>query len=250
MGIHTSRLDSTRQWDSESQRRFWNDWDVQHLQEATLGREALRRGDVVLNLLRSLGLQRPRILEIGCANGWLAEHLQEIGPVTGVDISDLAIEAARRRAPGAAFVAGDILQLDFPHGCCDVVVTLETFSHVADQRRFIEIAAELLSNAGYLILVTQNRSVCLRNSRIKPPVEGQLRRWVNRRELRALLSPHFRCLQLFTIEPSGNRGFLRLVNSPKLNAALGLVFPRERIRTLKERLGCGQTIIALARKHL
>jgi len=248
MNANSPRLDSSRQWDSDSQRRFWNHWDLQHLQETTIGREALRRGEVVLSLLRTLGLQRPRILEIGCANGWLAEHLQKIGSVTGVDISDLAIEAARSRVPGAEFVAGDILRLNFPDGCFDVVVTLETFSHVTDQRRFIEVVANVLGKNGHLILATQNRTVYLRNSRIGPPAEGQLRRWVTRKELRGLLSSYFKCLQLFTIEPSGDKGFLRIINSRKVNAALHRLFSEERIRGMKEHWGCGQTIIALAKK--
>jgi len=101
-------------------------------------------------------------------------------------------------------------------------------SHVADQRRFIEIAAEL-DNGGHLILTTQNRTVNLRNSRIKAPAEGQLRRWRTKKDLRALLSPRFECLQLFTIEPSGDLGFLRIVNSRMLNAALTRVFSEQRV---------------------
>jgi len=102
-------------------------------------------------------------------------------------------------------------------------------SHVTDQRRFIEIAAELLDNGGHLILTTQNRTVNLRNSRIKAPAEGQLRRWRTKKDLRALLSPRFECLQLFTIEPSGDLGFLRIVNSRMLNAALTRVFSEQRV---------------------
>jgi SAM-dependent methyltransferase len=243
------RLDSSRQWDSEAQRRFWNEWDIQNLQDTPLGSEALRRGAAILSLLESLRLQWPRILEIGCANGWLAKHLQAIGQVTGVDLSDAAIESARSTVSGAEFHVGDILGLSFPRGCFDVVVTLETLSHVADQRRFMEIVANLLSERGYLILSTQNRTVYLRNRRVMPPAEGQLRRWVTRSELRTLLSAHFRCLRLFTIEPSGDMGFLRIMNSPKLNSALLRVFSQERIRKMKEFVGCGQTIITLAQKH-
>jgi len=102
-------------------------------------------------------------------------------------------------------------------------------SHVTDQRRFIEIVAELLDNGGHLILTTQNRTVNLRNSRIKAPAEGQLRRWRTKKDLRALLSPRFECLQLFTIEPSGDLGFLRIVNSRMLNAALTRVFSEQRV---------------------
>lgn len=248
MGARTSKLDSTQPWDSESQRKFWNDWDVQHLEEAAIDREALRGGDVAMSLIHSLGLHRPRILEIGCGNGWLAKHLEGIGPVTGVDIADVAIEAARRRVPAAKFVVADILHSAFPERCFDVVVTLETLSHVGDQRRFMKVVAGLLSKQGHLIIATQNRTVYERNSHVKPPAEGQLRRWVTRAELRNLLSPYFKCTRLFTIEPSGDMGLLRIINSWKLNAVLGRIFPQEWIQKVKEHSGFGQTIVALAEK--
>jgi ubiquinone/menaquinone biosynthesis C-methylase UbiE len=246
---HRSSLDSTRQWDRDSQRRFWNDWNARHLQENTLGSEARHRGQVVLSLLRSLGLQQPRILEVGCGNGWLAEQLQVIGTVHGIDLSDTSIEAARRRVPQAQFETGDILEMNILRGCFDVVVSLETLSHVADQSRFIYCAARALRPHGFLILATQNRTVYLRKSNVAPPAEGQLRRWLTRKELCNLLNPGFKPLRAFTIEPSGDQGFLRIVNSRKLNSILQRFLSQEAIQRAKEDLGFGQTIIALAEKR-
>jgi SAM-dependent methyltransferase len=249
MGDETQPLDSSKDWDSDTQRKFWNSWDTQHLQETTIGREGQRRGQVVMGLLRSLSLKRPRILEVGCGNGWLAQQLVAIGPLTGVDIADAAIEEARRGVPGAQFHAGDVRDLNLPSGSFDVIVTLETFSHVPDQRQFIEVLASLLSDRGHLILTTQNRSVYMRNSHIRPPAEGQLRHWVTRRELHALLSPYFVCLRSFTIEPSGDCGILRIVNSHKLNAALSRLVSKAVITRMKEYSGFGQTLVAVAQKR-
>lgn len=184
-------LDSNVNWDKESQRKFWNEWDIQHLQ--TISEETLRRGNEVLSILSSLNLRQPRILEIGCGNGWLAERLLPFGPVTGVDIADAPIQEARRRVPSGQFQSGDILEMRLPHNSFDVVVTLETFSHASSQPQFIEVIANLLSEGGYLILTTQNRNIYMRNSRVAPPPEGQLRRWVTMQELRALLSVRFEC---------------------------------------------------------
>jgi len=128
MRVETSPLDSSKNWDSDTQRKFCNSRDTQYLRETTIGREAQRRGQVVMELLRSLSLKRPRILEVGCGNGWLAQQLAAIGPLTGVDIADAAIEEARRKVPGAQFYAGDVLELNLPRGSFDVIVTLETFS--------------------------------------------------------------------------------------------------------------------------
>ena len=67
--------------------------------------------------------------------------------------------------------------------------------------------------------------------------------------LRALLSARFECLRSRTVEPGGNRGILRLVNSRKLTALLSWIFSKERVIRMKERLGFGQTIVVLARKR-
>jgi 2-polyprenyl-3-methyl-5-hydroxy-6-metoxy-1,4-benzoquinol methylase len=249
MDFRRLKLDSNRQWDQDSQREFWNDWNMRHLQEDTLSREAIHRGEVVLSLIRSLRLQRPRILEIGCGNGWLADQLQMVGTVHGVDLSDASIEAARRRVPGAKFETGDFLEMKLPSGSFDVVVSLETLSHVPDQPRFVEVAARALNARGRLILTTQNRTVYLRKSNVVPPAKGQLRRWLTRRELRHLLNPRFKCSRLFTIEPSGDQGILRIVNSRKLNSVLLRFCRQEAIQKIKANLGFGQTIVVLAEKR-
>jgi SAM-dependent methyltransferase len=249
MGWRHSKLDSNQKWDLQVQRKFWNAWNSRHLQEHTLGDAARRRGQAVLNLVSSLNLRQPHILEIGCANGWLTEQLQLIGTVHGVDLSDASIEEARRRVPGARFEAGDVLEISLPSGSFDLVVSLETLSHVADQRRFVEVAAKVLSSRSHLILATQNRWVYLRRSDVQPPADGQLRRWLTRKELRTLLSQRFKCLRMPTMEPAGDRGILRLVNSRKLNSILRRFFSQDRIQRMKEYWGFGQTIIVLAEKR-
>jgi SAM-dependent methyltransferase len=233
----------------ESQRKFWNEWDARHLQGATIDSQALRRGQTAIWLLQASGLQKPRTLELGCGNGWLAERLVELGPVTGVDIADEAVAEARRRVPSGTFYAGDALSLDLPTAAFDAVITLETFSHVPSQPAFVELIARVLRKGGYLILTTQNRNVYMRRSNVRPPVEGQLRRWVSMRELRNMLQPHFQILRAFTIQPAGERGFLRIVNSRKLNWLLSKVIPRPSIERLKEKCGLGQTLVVAAQKR-
>ena len=55
-----------------------------------------------------------RVLDMGCGNGvpvtrTMAERLE----ATGVDISGAQIERARRNVPGATFVHGDLMSVDF-----------------------------------------------------------------------------------------------------------------------------------------
>jgi hypothetical protein len=52
------------------------------------------------------------------------------------------------------------------------------------------------------------------------------------------------------MQPSGHLGFLRMVNSAKLNAALSLVIPTPKIEWLKEQAGLGQTVVMLALRRV
>jgi 2-polyprenyl-3-methyl-5-hydroxy-6-metoxy-1,4-benzoquinol methylase len=243
-------LDSTTAWDSERQRQFWNEWDARHLQVDTLGCEALRRGDVILSMLKDLRIDAPHILELGCGNGWLAEKLVAFGPVTGVDISEVAIAEARRRVPGERFCIGDALRMDLPMEAFDVVVTLETLSHVSNQNQFICVIARVLKRHGYLLLATQNRTIYMRRGDVGAPAVGQIRRWVTMRELRGMLKPYFDISKAFTIQPAGRRGFLRFVNSATLNKLCSKVIPELYLHRFKEMCGLGQTLIVLARKRV
>jgi SAM-dependent methyltransferase len=73
----------------------------------------LEKKQRIFDLVRALGLpQAGRALDFGCGNGVFTEVLrQALGPgwkVTGCEISDVAIENARRRFPGCEFVpSGD-----------------------------------------------------------------------------------------------------------------------------------------------
>lgn len=241
-------LDSVHQWDLETQRRFWNEWDAKYLQDATIGDDALQRGEAALSLLRSCSLKGPQIVEFGCGNGWLAEKLAAFGSVTGVDIADQAIAEARRRVPSGTFHAGDVLSLDLPVETFDVVVTLEMFAQVADRSLFTEVMARVLKKGGYLILVTQNRTIYMRRKNIAPPAEGQIRRWVTMRGLRNELRPHFDILKATTMRPAGELGFLRVINSARLNRLASKVIPRSSLERLKEKCGLGQTLLILGKK--
>jgi hypothetical protein len=98
------------------------------------------------------------------------------------------------------------------------------------------------------MMATQNRPVLEKFNRIPPPEPGQLRRWVDKDELRRLLEPGFEIIELFSVTPKANRGLMRLVNSNRLNRPLRAVFGN-RVERFKEAMGLGWTLMALARKR-
>jgi SAM-dependent methyltransferase len=137
--------------------------------------------------------------------------------------------------------------LEFGDERFDVVVSLEVLSHVEDQRAFVTKLHRLLKPGGHLLLSTQNRPVLERFNRIPPPEPGQLRRWVDRAELRDLLTPQFEVLRLTSVTPRADRGVMRVITSRKLQRAVRPLVG-DRLERSLEHLGLGWTLMAVARR--
>jgi 2-polyprenyl-3-methyl-5-hydroxy-6-metoxy-1,4-benzoquinol methylase len=123
---------------------------------------------------------------------------------------------------------------------------LEVLSHVSEQSTFLGNIASLLRPGGILLLATQNRPILERHMNIPPPLPGQIRRWVDRWELEILLQQNFEVLELFTVTPRGHQGNMRIINSPKLNRIIRIAVG-DRFDRLRERLGYGWTLMAMAK---
>lgn len=237
--------------ETAAQKRFWNEWNSKHRGaefDPGIDPPTVRRRDTVLAWMRQLGLNRPRVLDLGCATGWFTDQLAEFGDVIGTDIADASISEARRRYPHIRFECEDFATSNRAAGEFDVVVSLETLSHVADQRAFVKRIRDVLKPGGYLILTTQNRLVFERRADVTPLAAGQIRSWVSPGELRRLLRDDFVIRRFVTLLPEGRLGILRFVNSVRINRLLGRLVSRGLIERTKERLGFGQTIAVLAQR--
>jgi len=233
----------------DNQKRFW-DWHWRYWHENNVLTDwAVGRGDVILALLRSLPLVRPRILDLGCGMGWFTERFAQLGPTTGIDLSTEAVATARARCPHITFIAGNVYDSPLPAAHFDVVVSQEVLARVDDQSRYLERAGRGAA-AGRLPRAHLHQPV-----RAGPPGSAQsaspppelIERFVNRRELRRLLRPHFDVTSLKTHLPIGDAGILRFVNSYKLNRLLALLIPSRSLERIKEWAGLGYTLVAVAR---
>lgn len=230
---------------AEAQASFWNSWNT--CRQEVQGEESHRQRQEVCRWLEELGRDDLKILEVGCGTGWLLPSLTPFGEVTATDIADESVELARQRHPEVSFLTGDIATIDLDPGAFDVVVALEVLSHVEDQQAFVDLVSTFLRPGGRLMIATQNRPVLQRYNEIPPPSPGQLRRWVDAAELRELVEPACRVLELFSVAPVANRGLMRVVNSRKVNAPVRAVLG-DRVDRLKERWGLGATLMCLAER--
>jgi ubiquinone/menaquinone biosynthesis C-methylase UbiE len=98
------------------------------------------------------------VLDLGCGCGVpVARALVAAGlSVTGVDVSDVQIERARRLVPGADFVRADATELEREEASLDAIVCLYTLIHLPldAQPPLISRMARWLRPGGWLLATT------------------------------------------------------------------------------------------------
>lgn len=132
-------------------------------------------------------------LDLGCGDGRLTAAL-DAARLTAADVSDVALERAAARLPGAETVALEPdAPLPFADNAFDLVLCAETVEHVRDLQLLLSEARRVLRPGGRLALTTPAHSrltgleVFTRGfERRFPPLSPHLR-FLTRRSLAALL---------------------------------------------------------------
>lgn len=96
-----------------------------------------------------------RILDIGCASGWLTARVTELLPrasVTGLDVSPKMISYAQNRHSQVSFVCADGHRLPFPDKYFDLIICTETLEHVVDPLGVLLEMRRSLSPKGKIII--------------------------------------------------------------------------------------------------
>lgn len=104
-----------------------------------------------------------RLLDIGCGGGILCEPLSRLGAiVTGIDASPKSIEIARIHAQKMEleirYMQINMEDLAKSKETFDGVISLEVLEHTLNQKLFLKICSDLLSENGVFILSTINRT--------------------------------------------------------------------------------------------
>ena len=127
--------------------RIKDPWDFTEPHEQMRFRETNR---IILREFGRIGT----LLEVGCAEGHQTLYLMQVcRQVYGLDVSLRAVRRAKRRCPGAAFVAGDLTKvvrfINAPQRF-DVVVACEVLYYIED----VPKALNQMSDLGRHCLVT------------------------------------------------------------------------------------------------
>jgi ubiquinone/menaquinone biosynthesis C-methylase UbiE len=132
--------------------------------------------------VRSLG-RAERALDLGCGDGRLTAEL-DAADLTAADVSDVALERARRRLPDARIAELEPdAALPFDDGAFDLVLCAETIEHVRDVQLLLSEARRVLRPGGELALTTPASRALMRPP---DPLSPHLRH-LTRRSLARLL---------------------------------------------------------------
>jgi SAM-dependent methyltransferase len=114
--------------------------DVAHIHHEGFSEFARSAAPGVVDLLRRAGIERGRIIEVGCGSGVLASELTRAGyDVLGFDASAAMIDLARVTAPNARFAVARFE--DAPLEPCEAIVAMGEVLNYGDARAFLPRAA-------------------------------------------------------------------------------------------------------------
>jgi SAM-dependent methyltransferase len=145
------------------------------------------------------------VLDLGCNTGYGTEVLsRSAGTITGVDVSESAIRAARDtyHESGIDFQVIDGKRLPFEQGRFEVVISFQVIEHIVNHESFIREIKRVLVPGGLVALTTPNAALRL-DPGMKPWNEFHVQEFTHD-ELVSLLEPHFRevsVLGLRAMEP-------------------------------------------------
>jgi len=247
-----------RSWEME-ERSWWDLWNSSFRSEDNRDDNATELFTHVLGIFRSIANgRRCRVLEVACGTGTLSRHLN-FSSYHGLDLSAAAIDIARQKAglmtlaTGAkapVYEAADFHDWPLPAEAFDVALCVDAISCFRDQALVMRKIAQSVSAGGHVLITTINPFVY---NRIRRADGGRLQNgpvshWLSARKLHGLIrQAELNIERSYTIMPRGNRGILRIINSRRLNEALGSR-GNAWSRSLKEKCGLGQYRVVLARK--
>ncbi|MBU2082177.1 class I SAM-dependent methyltransferase [Patescibacteria group bacterium] len=111
----------------------------------------------------------PKMLDIGCAYGFLLDEARKLGWGTeGLEFSTEATNYAVNKL-NLNVSTGSIMQANFPENSFDIVTMIGVIEHLADPIAAIRKINKILKLGGYLAITTINTKGFVRLFDLKPP---------------------------------------------------------------------------------
>ncbi len=105
-----------------------------------------------------LSLKNKKILDIGCATGYLLEAAKKEGcDCYGVELSTFGAEEASKKFPGRIF-NGTLEEARYEAHYFDFITMTDLIEHVVDPVKFLKEAKRILKPDGYILIVTPDLS--------------------------------------------------------------------------------------------
>lgn len=104
-----------------------------------------------------LRLKMGKVLDVGCAYGFMLQRFPDGFEKFGIDISHHAIIEAKKRLPRARLKVSDVEdKLPFPEEFFDIVVCNDVLEHLENPKRALENISKVLKKDGILYINTPN----------------------------------------------------------------------------------------------
>lgn len=119
---------------------------------------------IVLNIIGEYLQPKAKVLDVGCGTGPISLYLASQGnSVTGIDVSQNAINVAQASADVLKLKNVSFLNLSFPEDSLaqqqfDFITCIEVLDHIPNDRTTIERIFSLLSPNGVLVLSVSSRN--------------------------------------------------------------------------------------------
>jgi len=238
---------------------WWNLWNTSYRvndnNDAISHEHFVRMASIINGVIQK---EEVSLLEVGCGTGTLSRMLT-CSKYHGIDLSPAAVEVAGEKLPfipqtltreASKYEVADFHVWPLPDEQFDVTICIDAIAFFRDQAFVMRKIAESVRTNGIVVISTINRFVYERIRRVGGVrlESGPVSKWLSRRELHDLIrSANLTIEHSETIMPRGNKGVLRLLNSPRLNRVANL-FGEARIKRMKEKAGLGQYSVVIARK--
>lgn len=123
----------------------------------------------ILSELSEFKNLKPKILDIGCAHGFLLDEARKLGWETqGLEFSSEAVNYAVNKLNLNVY-KGSIMQVEFPENSFDIITIIGAIEHLADPIAAVRKINKILKPGGYFVITTINTKGAVRLFELKPP---------------------------------------------------------------------------------